>query len=146
MDAERLKELLTGFKDGQIDLEAVLERLRQLPFEDLGYARVDHHRSLRQGFPEVIFAEGKTPEQVAGIAGRLLDRAANLLIMPSLDAANIAFNLLKAVSNGVAVSPILLGASKPVHIVTPSVTVRGLLNIAALAVVDCERGNAGSMR
>ncbi|HRK18307.1 MAG TPA: NADP-dependent malic enzyme [Hyphomicrobiaceae bacterium] len=75
-----------------------------------------------------------------------LKGAANLLIMPSLDAANIAFNLLKAVSNGVAVSPILLGAAKPVHIVTPSVTVRGLLNIAALAVVDCERGNAGSTR
>jgi malate dehydrogenase (oxaloacetate-decarboxylating)(NADP+) len=66
-----------------------------------------------------------------------LKGAANLLIMPSLDAANIAFNLLKAVSSGVAVSPILLGAAKPVHIVTPSVTVRGLLNMAAIAVVDC---------
>ncbi len=62
---------------------------------------------------------------------------ANLLIMPSLDSANIAFNLLKAVSTGVAVSPILLGAAKPVHIVTPSITVRGLLNMAALAVVGC---------
>ena len=71
---------------------------------------------------------------------------ANLLIMPSLDAANIAFNLLKAVSSGVAVSPILLGASQPVHIVTPSVTVRGLLNMSALAVVDCTRDGGGAMR
>jgi malate dehydrogenase (oxaloacetate-decarboxylating)(NADP+) len=66
-----------------------------------------------------------------------LKGAANLLIMPSLDAANIAFNLLKGVSNAVAISPILLGPAKPVHIVTPSVTVRGLLNMAAMAVVDC---------
>ena len=69
-----------------------------------------------------------------------LKGAANLLIMPNLDSANIAFNLLKAVSGGVAISPMLLGASKPVHIVTPSVTVRGLLNMSAVAVVDCVKG------
>jgi malate dehydrogenase (oxaloacetate-decarboxylating)(NADP+) len=68
-----------------------------------------------------------------------LNGAANLIIMPNLDAANIAFNLLKSVSNGVAISPILLGAAKPVHIVTPSITVRGLLNMAAIAVVGCSR-------
>ncbi len=75
-----------------------------------------------------------------------LKGAANLLIMPNLDSANIAFNLLKAVSEGVAVGPILLGAAKPVHIVTPSVTVRGLLNMAALAVVDCQRSTGGNQR
>ena len=80
MDLERLRELLAGFKGGQIDLDETLEQLRHLPFEDLGYARVDHHRSLRQGFPEVIFGEGKTPEQIAGIAARQIDRAPNLLI------------------------------------------------------------------
>jgi malate dehydrogenase (oxaloacetate-decarboxylating)(NADP+) len=69
-------------------------------------------------------------------ANSRLKGAANLLVMPSLDAANIAFNLLKAVSNAVAISPMLLGAARPVHIVTPSVTVRGLLNMAAVAVVD----------
>ncbi len=68
-----------------------------------------------------------------------LKGSANLLIMPSVDAANIAFNLLKVVSGAVAVGPILLGAAKPVHIVTPSVTVRGLLNMAAIAVVDATR-------
>ena len=67
-----------------------------------------------------------------------LKGAANLLIMPGRDAANIAFNLLKAVTDAVPVSPILLGAAKPVHIVTPSITVRGLLNMAALAVVDAQ--------
>ena len=68
-----------------------------------------------------------------------LKGAANLLIMPSRDAANIAFNLLKVVCDGVPVSPILLGAAMPVHIVTPSITVRGLLNMAALAVVDAQQ-------
>jgi len=80
MDLERLRALLAGFKDGETDLDETVERLRHLPFEDLGYARVDHHRSIRQGFPEVIFGTGKTPEQVAGIAARLLDGASNLLI------------------------------------------------------------------
>jgi malate dehydrogenase (oxaloacetate-decarboxylating)(NADP+) len=68
-----------------------------------------------------------------------LKGAANLLIAPGLDAANIAFNLLKVTSGGVAVGPILLGAASPVHIVTPSVTVRGLLNMAAIAIVDAAR-------
>ena len=62
---------------------------------------------------------------------------ANLLIMPNVDAANIAFNLLKMIGGeGVTIGPILLGASKPVHIVTPSATVRRLVNMTALSVVD----------
>ena len=71
-----------------------------------------------------------------------LKGSANLLIAPGLDAANIAFNLLKVVSGSVAIGPILLGAAKPVHIVTPSVTVRGLLNMAAIAIVDASRQTA----
>ncbi|MGE0626840.1 MAG: NADP-dependent malic enzyme [Hyphomicrobiaceae bacterium] len=67
-----------------------------------------------------------------------LKGAANLLVMPGLDAANIAFNLLKAASHGVVLGPILLGADKPVHIVTPSITVRGLLNMTAIALTDKE--------
>ena len=67
---------------------------------------------------------------------------ANLLIMPTLDAANIAFNLLKITGGeGITVGPILLGAAKPVHILTPTATVRRLINMAALACVD-----AGSER
>jgi malate dehydrogenase (oxaloacetate-decarboxylating)(NADP+) len=71
-----------------------------------------------------------------------LQGAANLIVMPNLDAANIAFNLLKAVSNAVAISPILLGTALPAYILTPSVTVRRLLNMAALAVVDSEKAKA----
>jgi malate dehydrogenase (oxaloacetate-decarboxylating)(NADP+) len=63
---------------------------------------------------------------------------ANLLIMPTLDAANIAFNLLKVASGaGVTLGPILLGVAKPAHILTPSATVRRIVNMTALTVVDC---------
>ncbi|ACI97845.1 NADP-dependent malic enzyme [Rhodospirillum centenum] len=68
---------------------------------------------------------------------------ANLLIMPSRDAANIAFNLVKVLGEGLAVGPVLLGASRPVHILTPSVTVRGIVNMSALAVVDAQMHAAG---
>ena len=54
--------------NGALELDQALERLRHLPYEDLGYAQVDHHRSIRQGFPEVIFGKGKTPEQIVGAA------------------------------------------------------------------------------
>ncbi|MBY0429652.1 MAG: NADP-dependent malic enzyme, partial [Rhodospirillales bacterium] len=70
--------------------------------------------------------------------GSKLKGQANLLVMPTLDAANIAFNMLKILGDGLNVGPILLGAAKPAHIVTPSVTVRGLVNISALAVVDAQ--------
>ncbi len=63
---------------------------------------------------------------------------ANLLIMPCLDSANIAFNMAKSLWNALTVGPILMGCSQPVHIVTPSVTPRGLVNMAALAVVDAD--------
>ena len=69
---------------------------------------------------------------------RLTGRA-NLLIAPTLDAANIAFNLLRAISRGISIGPILLGGRSPVHIVTPSTSVRGLLNMSALAVADAVR-------
>ena len=74
-----------------------------------------------------------------------LSGEANLLVFPNLDAANISFNLMKmANGDGVSVGPILLGAAKPVHIVTPSATVRRLVNMTALAVVDAkESRNAG---
>ena len=68
--------------------------------------------------------------------------AANLLVMPSLDAANIAFNLLKQAGGGLAVGPILLGAARACHILTPSVTARGIVNMSAVAVVDAGTAKA----
>jgi len=75
-----MRALLEAVRDGSLEVEQALERLRHLPFEDLGFAKVDHHRALRQGMPEVVFALGKTPEEVAGIAERLLEQSPNVLI------------------------------------------------------------------
>ena len=72
-----------------------------------------------------------------------LHGAANLLIMPSLDAANIAFNLLKAAADGLAVGPILLGMSQPIHVLVPSVTARGIVNLSALAVSAAQAPKGG---
>lgn len=68
------------FQTGETELETVLEKLKHLPFENLGYAHIDHHRAIRQGFPEVIFGRGKTPEQIAGIAEKLLEHSSNVLV------------------------------------------------------------------
>ena len=67
-----------------------------------------------------------------------LSGSANLMVMPTLDAANISFNLLKAAADGLPVGPILLGMSKPIHVVVPSVTARGIVNLSALAVVEAQ--------
>jgi malate dehydrogenase (oxaloacetate-decarboxylating)(NADP+) len=72
-----------------------------------------------------------------------LKGSANLLIMPSLDAANIAFELLKAAGDGLAVGPILLGLERPVHVVSPSITARGILNLTALAVLEAAQRTGG---
>ena len=80
MTPERLKKTLNDFKEGRISEDEVISLLQHLPFEDLGFAKVDHHRSLRHGFPEVIFGRGKTPQQVLEIAEKLLDCNPNLLI------------------------------------------------------------------
>ena len=77
------------------------------------------------------------PLRMASFPNSRLKGEANLLIMPTLDAANIAFNLLKtAAGDGITIGPILLGAAKPVHIVTASSTVRRIVNMTALTVVD----------
>ncbi len=80
MNQEQLRALLEGVRAGATDVDTALERMRHLPFEDLGFAKIDHHRALRQGMPEVVFAKGKTAEQVAEIASRLAARSPNVLI------------------------------------------------------------------
>ncbi|HWB99134.1 MAG TPA: nickel pincer cofactor biosynthesis protein LarB [Bryobacteraceae bacterium] len=80
MNEEQLRSLLEQVRDGAVEVEAALCRVRNLPYEDLGFAKVDHHRALRHGMPEVIFAKGKTPEQVVAIAEKLVDNSPNVLI------------------------------------------------------------------
>jgi NCAIR mutase (PurE)-related protein len=72
MNPDRLAALLQRVQAGQVSVPQAIRQLRTLPFEDLGFASVDHHRSLRQGFPEVILCEGKTPAQITAITRQLL--------------------------------------------------------------------------
>jgi NCAIR mutase (PurE)-related protein len=79
MEEARLRVLLEKLKSDAITVDEVIEALRLLPFEDLGFAKVDHHRTLRRGFPEVILCEGKSPEEVIEIAKGILAQGVNLL-------------------------------------------------------------------
>jgi NCAIR mutase (PurE)-related protein len=83
MTEDQIRKILEEYKAGGISSEDALHRLEALPFEDLGFANIDHHRSLRQGFPEVIFGSGKTVEQVAGIVQSMYKHDHNILITRS---------------------------------------------------------------
>ncbi len=79
MEKRKLDKLLKEVAAGKVSPSAALEKLKDLPYEDLGFARVDHHRALRKGFPEVVFGAGKTPEQIAAIAQALRAQGAAVL-------------------------------------------------------------------
>jgi len=80
MDERQLKTLLNSVRKGRTEVSQAVSRLRTLPFEDLSFARVDHHRSLRQGIPEVILGEYKTPEETAGIARTMFRKSGKVLV------------------------------------------------------------------
>lgn len=79
MNAEKIKELLEQVKAGQININDAVEKLRHLPYEDLGFAKIDHHRQLRRGFPETIYCPGKTTEQIVEIFAKMADKGDNVL-------------------------------------------------------------------
>ncbi len=79
MNRTQLETLLTNVAAGTVTPQEGLEQLRFLPYEDIGFARIDHHRTLRQGVPEVIFCQGKTVEQIRDISERILSRGSDLL-------------------------------------------------------------------
>lgn len=79
MNEKQLEKLLTDVKDGTLDVEEAVQRLRHLPFEDVGFAKIDHHRTLRCGFPEVIYCPGKTEKQVARIFEKLAKTGQNII-------------------------------------------------------------------
>lgn len=79
MDRKWLRLLLEDVQSGRMDIDGALDNLKKLPYEDLGFAKVDHHRSLRNGYPEVIYCEGKTKEQVRTIMERLTQHNPHVL-------------------------------------------------------------------
>ncbi len=88
MDPETLKTLLHSVKDGALSPEDAAARLATLPYEDLGFAKVDHHRALRRGFPEAVFGAGKTPEQIAAIVERIAARGQRVLVTRTVPEAH----------------------------------------------------------
>jgi pyridinium-3,5-biscarboxylic acid mononucleotide synthase len=97
MDPDRVVELLMQVRQGKVSVGQAVARLRHLPFEDLGFAKIDHHRALRRGFPEVILGEGKEPHEIAAIVRALRRRKTNVLVT-RLSAQKMA--LLKKLISG----------------------------------------------
>lgn len=102
-------------------------------------------RLLHENYPDLevegeMHADAALSEEIRNriFPNSKLKGAANLLIMPTLDAANISFNLLKVMAEGLSVGPLLLGTACPAHIATPSITARGVINLCAIAAVDAQ--------
>ncbi|MCE3223335.1 MAG: uncharacterized protein K0S58_1515 [Nitrospira sp.] len=129
MNQDQLQALLTQVQRGVLDVPAALHRLRTLPYEDLGFASLDHHRALRQGFPEVIFCEGKTERQVVAIAKTLL-RTTNSLLATRVErsAARALLRLSKRA--------VYHEAARVVAIVPPKLLRRGSVLIVTAGTAD----------
>jgi len=95
MDRSQIEALLKEVRDSRTTVNDALERLRDLPFEDIGFAKLDHHRSLRTGMPEVIFASGKTPEQVAQIFERMARAGGNVLATRATEECFVAVKAIE---------------------------------------------------
>jgi NCAIR mutase (PurE)-related protein len=80
MNLDELKRLLAAYKSGELDTASAVDRIKNLQFEDIGFARVDHSRASRQGFPEVVFGGGKTRSQIVGIVDRLVQHSPNIIV------------------------------------------------------------------
>ncbi|NLM45700.1 MAG: nickel pincer cofactor biosynthesis protein LarB [Firmicutes bacterium] len=103
MDKKYLRSLLTHVQQGELTVDEALERLRTLDFEDLGFAKVDHHRALRQGFPEVIYCPGKTTEQIVNIIARMAESTRSILATRAEEQVYVA---VKAILPGAEYFPL----------------------------------------
>ena len=97
MEQKEIRSLLAQVADGDLDVDTALLKLKEAPFEDLGYAMVDHHRSLRQGMAEVIYGAGKTPEQIRGIASAMVAHGQKTVLITrmSQEAADLVGQTMK---------------------------------------------------
>ena len=97
MEQKEIRSLLAQVADGDLDVDTALLKLKEAPFEDLGYAMVDHHRSLRQGRAEVIYGAGKTPEQIRGIASAMVAHGQKTVLITrmSQEAADLVGQTMK---------------------------------------------------
>jgi NCAIR mutase (PurE)-related protein len=129
VDREAIRALLEDLRAGRLDVDSAVNKLRSLPYEDLRFAKVDHHRALRGGAPEAIFCPGKTPVQVVAIARRLAEHHANV----------VATRADQAVAAAVAEAglPHVYHAEARLLIVRPEPSEeRGLIVVAAAGTAD----------
>lgn len=115
MNKEPIRNLLEDVRNGRVPVEDAMNRLRSFPYDDIGYAKIDTHRALRKGFPEVIFCQGKTVEQIAGIVLKMKEHGGSILGMRAWPEA---FDAVRAVTDRAQYFPearaILVGEKPPV--------------------------------
>ncbi len=115
MNKEPIRNLLEDVRNGRVPVEDAMDRLRSFPYDDIGYAKIDTHRALRKGFPEVIFCQGKTVEQIAGIVLKMKEHGGSILGMRAWPEA---FDAVRAVTDRAQYFPearaILVGGKPPV--------------------------------
>ncbi|HEY5959614.1 MAG TPA: nickel pincer cofactor biosynthesis protein LarB, partial [Polyangiaceae bacterium] len=151
MDPDRIRELFELVRVGTLNSEQAAAELAQLPFQNLGSARIDHHRHLRLGLPEVVFGEGKTAEQIAMIAGKILEHHGRVLVTRvKADKARAAADLMPALMYDVTARvmtattrPAPIREMKPVAVVAAGTSDLPVAEEAAqtldFAGVPCER-------
>ena len=114
MRRERVRDLLSKVADGSVPVESALASLAREPMESLGFATIDHHRALRQGFPEVIYGAGKTPEQLVAIARHIADRGDGVLATRvSDDAVSALLAALPGAQHNALARTVMLRAAQP---------------------------------
>jgi NCAIR mutase (PurE)-related protein len=131
MDPDRLEKLLRQLRTGQLTVGQAKAKLRHLPFEDLGFAKVDHHRALRQGFPEVIFGQGKKASDIAAIA-RAIRRRGSSVLVTRLDDSKI--KELKRLRTGLTFHPQALAATWQAK--APRITGKGVIAVVCAGTSD----------
>lgn len=131
MRRERVRDLLSGVADGSVPIESALASLAQEPTESLGFATIDHHRALRQGFPEVVYGAGKTTEQLVAITQRIAERGDGVLATRVPDeAAPALLAALPGAEHNALARTVVLRATEPVA------TARGTLLVVTAGTSD----------
>lgn len=134
MNHQRIRDILERVGRGSVSIDQaqteLTDTLRGLPFEDLGFARVDHHRPMRQGFPEVIFGAGKTPDQVAAIAQRITE-VGDALLVTRTDAA--AYDAVRALVPDATFHALARVITRPADTTPPG---RGIVMVVAAGTSD----------
>ena len=131
MRRERVRDLLGRVADGSVPVDAALASLAQEPTESLGFATIDHHRALRQGFPEVVYGAGKTTEQLVAIAQRIAERGDGVLVtrVPE-DAVHALLAALPGADHNALARTVMLRAAQP------AATARGTLLVVTAGTSD----------